>query len=55
MIGANALQCSDIRFGSKADIRAVHRHVCFTPESGHVDHVGNVRFGPIPDQVHRSK
>jgi hypothetical protein len=26
---------ADVRFGSKADIRAVLIHVCFTPESGH--------------------
>jgi hypothetical protein len=24
-----------VRFGSKADILAVHRHVRFTPKSGH--------------------
>jgi hypothetical protein len=27
---------TDVRFGSKADIRAVKSHVRFTPESGHV-------------------
>src|SRR4029453_6957344 len=26
----------DVRFGSKADIRTASRHVCFSPESGHV-------------------
>jgi hypothetical protein len=26
---------ADVRFGSKADIRAAKRHVRFTPESGH--------------------
>jgi hypothetical protein len=25
-----------VRFGSKADIRAAKGHVCFTPESGHL-------------------
>ena len=29
-------QESDVRFGSKADIRAAKRHVRFTPKSGHV-------------------
>ena len=24
-----------VRFGSKADILAAHRNVCFTPKSGH--------------------
>jgi hypothetical protein len=27
--------CADVRFGSKADILAVSRHVRFTPNSGH--------------------
>jgi hypothetical protein len=26
---------ADVRFGSKADIRALRRHVRFTPKSGH--------------------
>jgi hypothetical protein len=26
---------ANVRFGSKADIRGVHRHVRFTPNSGH--------------------
>jgi hypothetical protein len=27
---------ADVRFGSKADMCSAKRHVCFTPESGHV-------------------
>ena len=26
---------TDVRFGSKADMSRVHRHVRFTPKSGH--------------------
>jgi hypothetical protein len=29
-------QFDNVRFGSKADIRAAKSHVCFTPQSGHV-------------------
>jgi hypothetical protein len=30
-----AMNGRDVRFGSKADIEARQRDVCFTPESGH--------------------
>jgi hypothetical protein len=35
MIGANVLQCSDVRFESKADIEAPPTDVRFTPKSRH--------------------
>jgi len=37
MLGSGAVSClaSDVRFGSKADIRERVRNVRFTPESGH--------------------
>jgi hypothetical protein len=35
LIGANVLQCGDVRFGSKADIEVRPFDVRFTPKSGH--------------------
>jgi hypothetical protein len=31
----NALSIHDVRFGSEADMTALHWDVCFAPESGH--------------------
>jgi hypothetical protein len=37
----------DVRFGSKADMCAAKRHVCFTPNSDIKCDIMNVRFGPM--------
>jgi hypothetical protein len=34
MVGLRPVGAGDVRFGSKADIRACTGDVCFTPESG---------------------
>jgi len=35
ILRGNNPQDRNVRYGSKADISACPRHVCFTPESGH--------------------
>ena len=39
----------DVRFGSKAEVKATNIDVRFTPESGHVQCTSDVRLVPIAD------
>jgi hypothetical protein len=40
---------SNVRFGSKTDIRAVHHHVRFTPKADIAERDWDVRFVPKAD------
>ena len=42
---------ANVRFGSKADMCGAKRNLRFTPKSGHVSALGDIRFVPIADKV----